>query len=88
MATEIERRSTESSSELAHTTERPEDWGWHAEFPKLAQLGGWVSVIILLLMMTATHYNQQGTLFLGLVAGVLVVGIFWDRRRRKNAWRK
>jgi hypothetical protein len=39
-------------------------------------------------MMTATHYNLQGALFLGLTAACLAVGLIYARQVRKNAWRK
>lgn len=68
--------------------ERPEDWGWHADLHKLAHLGGWFTVVSLLLMLTATHYNGTGSLALLLVAALVVVGLIWDRRARKNAWRR
>jgi hypothetical protein len=71
-----------------HPTEHPEDWGWHGEWGKTSRIGGWIVAIILVLMMTATHYNLQGTLFLGIAAGLLVVALLWDRQRRKNAWRE
>lgn len=71
-----------------HPEEHPEDWGWHGEFGKWRDVAGWVVVVILLLMMTATHYNLQGALFLGLSAGALAVGLIIDRQRRRNAWRK
>ncbi len=71
-----------------HPNEHPEDWGWHGEWGRWTTVAGWVVAAILLLMMTATHYNGQGTLFLGLTAGAIVVGLLYDRQRRKNAWRK
>ncbi len=71
-----------------HVAERPEDWGWHAEFPGFARRAGWVVAVIMILMIFPAHYNGQGTLFLGLTAGALVVGLLWDRQRRKNAWRQ
>jgi len=70
-----------------HPDEHPTDWGWHGEWGRAARVAGWVVAVILLLMTTATHYNGQGTLFLGLSAAALVVGLMWDRHRRKNAWR-
>ena len=44
--------------------------------------------IILLLMITATHYNGQGALFLGLFAAAIIVTLLWDRQRRKHSWRQ
>jgi hypothetical protein len=71
-----------------HPDEHPTDWGWHGEWGRAARVAGWIVAIILLLMMTATHYNGQGTLFLGLSAGAIVALLIWDRQRRKNAWRQ
>jgi uncharacterized membrane protein len=71
-----------------HPNEHPEDWGWHGEWGRAARIGGWVVVIVLLLMMTATHYNLQGALFLGLTALGIAAGLVWDHQRRKNAWRQ
>ncbi|HEY3737636.1 MAG TPA: DUF2631 domain-containing protein [Jatrophihabitans sp.] len=68
--------------------EQPSDWGWHGEFPKVARVMGWICVVILLLMCTATKYNHSGTMWLLISAGTLVVGLFWDVQRRRNAWRK
>jgi uncharacterized protein DUF2631 len=70
-----------------HPDEHPEDWGWHGEWGRAARVAGWVVVAILLVMITATHYNEQGTLFLCLFAAGLVIALIWDRQRRKNAWR-
>jgi hypothetical protein len=67
--------------------ERPEDWGWHHEFTTGRQIGGWLSVVILALLLTTTHYNLAGALAIGLTMLVLVGGLLWDRRRRKTLWR-
>lgn len=79
---------TERSKELDHRHEKPEDWGWHAHFGKWRDLAGVATIAALLLMTTATHYNGQGTLFLLIFAGLLLLGLIYDRQRRKNAWRK
>ena len=71
-----------------HPDEHPTDWGWHGEWGRAARVAGFVVAAIVLLMITATHYNGQGTLFLGLTAAAIVLGLMWDRHRRKNAWRQ
>jgi hypothetical protein len=70
-----------------HPEEHPTDWGWHGEWGRAARIAGWVVAAVLLVMITATHYNEQGTLFLGISAGVIVLILLWDRQRRKNSWR-
>lgn len=71
-----------------HPAEHPTDWGWHGEWGRVARIAGWVVVVILLVTITTTHYNAQGTLFLSLTAAALVVVLLYDRHRRKNAWRE
>ena len=80
--------SQQDIEQLDPQHEDPSVWGWHGEFGRGARAAGWVVAVILLLMITATHYNGQGTLFLAIGAGILVVMLIWDRQRRKNAWRK
>lgn len=71
-----------------HPQEHPEDWGWHGEWGRAARVAGWVIAIILVIMITATHYNGSGTLWLVLFAAGLIATLLWDMQRRKNAWRK
>ena len=71
-----------------HPDEHPTDWGWHGEWGRAARVAGWIVAIIMVLMITTTHYNQQGTLFLGLIALTIIAALIWDRQRRKNAWRQ
>ena len=71
-----------------HPAEAPEDWGWHGEWGRASRIGGWVSAVILMLMATSTHYNEQGTLFLGIIAGLLVIALGWDIQRRRHSWRQ
>lgn len=71
-----------------HPDEHPTDWGWHGEWGRGARIAGFVVMAILLLMITATHYNDQGTLFLSLFAGAIFLGLIWDYQRRKNSWRR
>jgi hypothetical protein len=67
--------------------ERPEDWGWHADLGKFARAGGYISIVALLIMLTATHYNHSGSGAILIVIGLLVVGLIWDRHQRKTNWR-
>jgi len=67
--------------------ERPEDWGWHHEFVTGRQVGGWVTFLILGALLTTTHYNGTGAVALIAMMALLLVGLIWDRRRRRTQWR-
>jgi hypothetical protein len=71
-----------------HPDEHPEMWGWHGEWGRSARWGGFIVIAILLLMITATQYNNQGTLFLIIAAAAIFVGLVWDHQRRRHSWRK
>ena len=79
------------SHEVEHAshedTGAPEQWGWHHEFRSGRQIGGWMTVIILLALLTTTHYNRAGNIALILGAVVVAGGLLWDRQRRKTQWR-
>ena len=80
--------STGSELEHAHAEhERPEDWGWHHEFRRGRQIGGWLSFLILLALLTTTHYNGAGAVAILLTMAVLATGLIWDRQRRRTQWR-
>ena len=79
MSTEID--------ENAERHEQPSDWGWHAEFPRLARFAGTISALALILMVTSTHYNHSGTAWLILFAALILVGLYLDRHFRKTAYR-
>jgi Protein of unknown function (DUF2631) len=71
-----------------HPTEHPSDWGWHGEWGRVARIAGWVVVAILVVMITATHYNGTGTLSLIAIAALLVIVLIWDIVRRRTSWRQ
>lgn len=70
-----------------HPTEHPSDWGWHGEWGRAARVSGWICVIILLVMITATHYNGAGAVGLISCAAGLVIILVWDIHRRRTSWR-
>lgn len=90
MALKSEAPNTGSPADYSadHPTEQPSDWGWHGEFSKLARFAGWLCVVILVAMTTATHYNHAGTLALLITAAVLVIGLVTDINVRRNSWRR
>lgn len=71
-----------------HPNEHPTDWGWHGEWGRGARVGGFIVMAILLLMITATQYNNQGTLWLSIFAIAIFLGLVGDHFRRKNSWRR
>lgn len=79
-----------SGSEVEHADvphERPEDWGWHHTFKVGGPLAGWLSVAIIGLMLTTTHYNHAGSLALVIMMVLIAIGLIAMRQIRRNQWR-
>ena len=71
-----------------HPEEHTTDWGWHGEWGRAARVSGWIVAIILVVMLTATHYNHSGSFWLLLFTALLIVVLLWDHARRRTLWRK
>jgi uncharacterized membrane protein YeaQ/YmgE (transglycosylase-associated protein family) len=67
--------------------ERPEDWGWHGETGKFGRVGAWIAVLLLLSFVFGNHEGRVENLWIVGIAGVMVLILLWDMRRRKNLWR-
>lgn len=74
--------------EAHHPEDHPSDWGWHGQWGLVGRIGAWVAIVVLLLMITSTHYNASGTVWLVFIAAALTGYQIWDIRRRRSAWRK
>ncbi|MEP6851203.1 MAG: hypothetical protein ABJA87_00825 [bacterium] len=68
--------------------ERPEDWGWHADLGGWARFGGIFSLIVLGLGLTATKYNNAGTVAIVTCMVLIVIGLLVDRQKRRTSWRR
>ena len=88
MAERTDLPHTAAETGEPHRHERPEDWGWHGSFGKWARVGGWVSVVVLLLLNVTTYYNTAQAPWLYGSVAALVLLLVRDRYRRKNAWRE
>lgn len=71
-----------------HPEEHPGMWGWHGEWGRFGRVGGFVVIAILLLMITATQYNSQGTLWLTIFAVGMAIMLAWQVWAKKNSWRR
>jgi hypothetical protein len=84
----------QQTAEHGHQVERahedlgaPERWGWHHEFRAGRQIGGWISFLVLLALLTTTHYNRAGNVAIIAFMVILAIGLVYDRQRRKRQWR-
>ena len=87
MADRADSSHPDATTEEPHRHERPADWGWNGAWGKWARIGGWISVIVLVLLNVTTYYNTAQAPWLYGTVAVIVFLLIRDRYRRRNAWR-
>ena len=67
--------------------ERPEEWGWHGETGRWGRIGAVVAILFLLAYLIGNHEGRIEDLWVLGIAGVMILIMVLDWRRRRNAWR-
>ena len=63
------------------------EWGWHGTFPQATRIAGWLTAVVLLLMLIGNHRGHIEDIYLIGVAALIVIALIWDRIRSRTAWR-
>lgn len=64
------------------------EWGWHGGFPKASRVAGWVSAILMFVMIYNNHENNTENVWLIGIGLAIIIGLLVDMRRRRTAWRR
>lgn len=67
--------------------EVPEMWGWHAEMGKWGRRLVIFPILALIAFQFGNHRGHVETIWLGCLTFLMIVWVFADVIRRKNAWR-
>jgi hypothetical protein len=67
--------------------ERPEDWGWHGETGRWGRIGGVIATLFMLAYLFGNHEGRIEDLWVVAIAGLMILVLLLDWRRRRNAWR-
>jgi hypothetical protein len=78
--------------EHAPATVSPEDepsaeWGWHGGFPRGSVIAGWVSAIIILLMLHGNHEGKIEDIYLVCVGVGMILLLIRHSVRSRRGWR-
>lgn len=67
--------------------ERPEDWGWHHEWRRIAPLVGWAMTIVMVLLIFGNHRGNIENYWLIGLAAVMAAVLIREQIKRRNSWR-
>lgn len=83
----VEKRPKAEVNAIDPADEPSVGWGWHGAFPRAAQVAGWVSVALIVVMLITLSPQMIAATWLTVLAVGMAVGLLMDIRRRKLSWR-
>ncbi|EID53238.1 DUF2631 domain-containing protein [Saccharomonospora xinjiangensis] len=81
----VEKRT---GTEVDPRDEPSAEWGWHGSFPKATRIGAVVAAVIMFLMLIGNHPNRTEDVVLISIGVGLLLGVLFDVRRSRTAWRR
>lgn len=81
----VEKRTR---TEVDPRDEPSAEWGWHGGFPKATRIAGWFTAFALFIMIIGNHENNTENAWLVGLGITVIVGLLWDIKRRRTAWRR
>ncbi len=64
------------------------EWGWHGGFPKGTLVGGTFTILLCVAFLFGPYQSHTQYLWLIGVIVVILAGMFFSIRKRRNAWRR
>lgn len=64
------------------------EWGWHAHYPKVARLAGFVVAAVLLIMLWGNHEGRQEDIWLVVLAIAFFGLSLGSIIRNRTSWRR
>ncbi|WP_312869244.1 DUF2631 domain-containing protein [Amycolatopsis pithecellobii] len=64
------------------------EWGWHGSFPRASRVAGWLTVVVLLVMIYNNHENNTENVWLVGIAVGIAIALLVDIKKRRTAWRR
>ncbi|WP_191249441.1 DUF2631 domain-containing protein [Amycolatopsis deserti] len=84
----VEKRRQAAPAKVDPRDEPSAEWGWHGGFPKGGRIAGWVTVVVLLAMIYNNHENNTENVWLVGIAIAIVIGLLWEIKKKRTAWRR
>ncbi|WP_051580858.1 DUF2631 domain-containing protein [Pseudonocardia acaciae] len=85
---ELARRNGRPPAKVDPEDEPSAEWGWHGGFPRGMIIAGWLSTIIMLLMLFGNHQGRVEDVWLVAVAVLMAGGLIRYSLKRRHSWRR
>ncbi|TVT44287.1 DUF2631 domain-containing protein [Amycolatopsis rhizosphaerae] len=84
----VEKRKHSGVGTVDPRDEPSAAWGWHGTFPKATRIAGWVTAILLFVMIYNNHENNTENVWLIGLGLAVIIGLLIDLKRQRTAWRR
>ena len=85
---ELAKRNGRAPATVDPEDEPSVEWGWHGGFPRGTVIAGWVSTVIVLLMLIGNHTGKVEDLWLIGTAAVMAFGLVRHSLKQRHSWRR
>nr|WP_245607001.1 DUF2631 domain-containing protein [Pseudonocardia spinosispora] len=85
---DVAKRDDHSPATVDPQDEPSAEWGWHGSFPKGALIMGWVSAVIILLMLIGNHEGRVEDIWLVGTGVVMILLLIRHSIRARRSWRR
>lgn len=92
MADQELAKRDEHSAAVGSPGVSPEDepsaeWGWHGGFPRGSVIMGWISAVIILLMLIGNHQGRVEDIYLVVVGVGMILLLIRHTAKARHNWR-
>ncbi|MBO0850336.1 MAG: DUF2631 domain-containing protein [Pseudonocardia sp.] len=85
---ELAKRNGRPPAKVDPEDEPSAEWGWHGGFPRGIIVAGWISTIIMLLMLIGNHQGHIEDVWLVVIAILMAGGLVRYTLKRRHSWRR
>jgi hypothetical protein len=85
---ELAKRDRHSPAMVDPEDEPSAEWGWHGSFPRGTVIMGWVSAVIILLMLIGNHQGRVEDIYLMCTGVGMVLLLIRHTARARRSWRR
>lgn len=84
----VQKRQQREVKKVDPRDEPSAEWGWHGSFPRATRIAGWISAIVMFVMIYNNHENNTENVWLIGIGLAIIVLLLLDLRRQRTAWRR
>jgi hypothetical protein len=85
---ELAERDSHTPATVDPEDEPSAQWGWHGSFPRGSVIMGWISAVIILLMLIGNHQGHIEDIYLVVIGVGMILLLIRHTAKARRSWRR